>query len=158
MDRRPNVGVIVGRPIRLKKTNGEVNQNAFPFVLSRVSRCLLPGLVKVWPSFHPSMKFCVCRSGAPLAAASSSPVKAISADKKSKEKKVSRNKFLFGVRENENVVAQVEREFVEKVVKANPRPFFRVGDVIEVIFENTDNDNRTQRFKGICIGSEKNAV
>ena len=58
-----------------------------------------------------------------------------------------------------NILEQVNKEYIEELVKNNPVPSFRAGDTVQVAIKIKEGDKtRTQLFEGVVIAKKNRSI
>ena len=58
-----------------------------------------------------------------------------------------------------NILEQVNKEYIEELVKNNPVPNFRAGDTVQVAIKIKEGDKtRTQLFEGVVIAKKNRSI
>ena len=58
-----------------------------------------------------------------------------------------------------NILEQVNKEYIDELVKNNPVPDFRAGDTVQVAIKIKEGDKtRTQLFEGVVIARKNRSI
>lgn len=58
-----------------------------------------------------------------------------------------------------NILEQVNKEYIDELVKSNPVPSFRAGDTVQVAIKIKEGDKtRTQLFEGVVIAKKNRSI
>lgn len=58
-----------------------------------------------------------------------------------------------------NILEQVNKKYIDELVKANPVPNFRAGDTVQVAIKIKEGDKtRTQLFEGVVIAKKNRSI